>query len=228
MKTFFTFLLCLLAVVGESASVLWNEGVFLEGEVSSDRGTWWLRYEWVDEARNVDIYNSICFLIDPATVTFKRKLYGYAADVARECRIISADEGDVVDQNAVSDNSKLVWVNSAEGLIEDLAEFEYRSAQKWTLFLGFESIPICTSGEWYEYYENGFRVYGWIELFVDNYTLSLGRSCIDLSGRPVVVGVRSAEPVPEPATGLLAFLGAAMLFRRGIRRQPHETQQGDY
>ena len=214
MKTISAFLLCFLSIAGEAASVLWNEGVFLVGEVSSNSSTWWLRYEWVDETLDVDIYNNIGFRIDSSSATFRRKLYGYAADVARECRIISADEGDVIDRDSVSDNTRLVWVNSAEGVVENLAEFEYLAARKWTLFLGFESVPDATSGEWYKYYENGFRVYGWIELFVDNYTLSLGRSCIDLTGRPVVVGVRSAEPVPEPATGALALLGAALLFRR--------------
>ncbi len=93
----------------------------------------------------------------------------------------------------------------------------YLATSRWTLYLGIEaSIGDSLSG--YDSdgnaYSNDPKIYGWVELFVDNYTVTLGNTCLDLSGRPVVVGVRSAEPVPEPATGALAFLGAMLLFRR--------------
>ena len=48
----------------------------------------------------------------------------------------------------------------------------------------------------------------------------LGNTCIDLTGRPVIVGVRPEEPIPEPASGALALLGATLLFRRR-RNFPH-------
>ena len=58
-------------------------------------------------------------------------------------------------------------------------------------------------------------VFGWIEMFADENRLILGNTAIDLSGGPLVVG-----QIPEPGTGFLFMLGAAVFLKR-MRRPNH-------
>ena len=52
-------------------------------------------------------------------------------------------------------------------------------------------------------------VYGWVEFKVDYLDVSMVRSAINLSGKPL-----SAGQVPEPTSTTLGLLGIGMLIRR--------------
>ncbi len=59
-------------------------------------------------------------------------------------------------------------------------------------------------------------IYGWVELLPGGNALTLGRTALDVSGAPLVVG-----QVPEPSSCALAALGVAALLRR---RHGHRLQ----
>ncbi len=52
-------------------------------------------------------------------------------------------------------------------------------------------------------------IYGWVEFKVDLLDVSMIRSAIDLSGKPL-----SAGQVPEPSAAILGLIGIGMLIRR--------------
>ena len=139
-----------------------------------------------------------------------RKLQAESADIWNPVRVITAMVGDVIDHDSSADDTRLFVTNDYGYDRGKFPSFEYDALTPWSLYLGFESKYTDFSGN----SETLKTIYSWVELRIDNNSVSLGDSCIDLTGRPVVVGVRSAEPIPEPASGALALLGAALLFRR--------------
>ena len=205
-------LFCLFLVTNcRSASVLWNEGLSISGEVNSSEntGSWFVLLQH-DTPYGL-MWNDFTIVVEQYGIPIRRRLYGDEIDLGREAWFIVAEDGDEINAETTKDASRLFITNSGTLKFEDSVKPEYLFNKPWTLYLGFESAIYSE----YEPYER--KVYGWMELFVENYTITLGNSCIDLTGRPVVVGVRSAEPIPEPASGALALLGAALLFRRRAR-----------
>ncbi len=132
-----------------------------------------------------------------------RAISGVGGDAGAERWFIAAEVGDEVNAETSRDESKLFYTNA-----KPRVKPEYTVGSPGTLYLGFSLEKMYSLPQ---------EVYGWVELIVDGDELRLGNTCLDLSGRPVIVGVRSAEPIPEPATGALALCGAALLFRRRRR-----------
>jgi hypothetical protein len=132
----------------------------------------------------------------------RRSLFGVLCDVANAWWVVVSEVGDEVNSETSKNPSRLFYTNT--GFHYDFVRLEYTNDNPWSLFLGLALERDVTPNE----------VYGWVELIVNNDEIRLGDTCLDLTGRPVVVGVRSAEPIPEPATGTLAFVGATLLFRR--------------
>ncbi len=191
--------------------VLWNSDVLLNGRVYENASHWVLYmgysvpddYWGAEDLPNGGTFgNSFHLDVEEASSDGLRKLMADMPDCGREFTVVSANSGDVIDAESVSDKSRLFVTNM--GSVSDWLPIEYRGDNPVSIYLGIEA----------EIWGWGYSAYGWIELIADNYELRLGNTCLDLSGRPVVVGVRSAEPVPEPASGALALLGAALLFRR--------------
>ena len=200
------------ALVAQSASVLWNEGItFWRGTTPYDgRVGFQIIYNCSDPIHDIGIYNELGMTIDLVGST-ERRLAGYDVDLGQLVRVITADVGDEINHEFAADDSRLLLSN--EGYpYGSLAEIVYNGNSPLTLYFGIETVPLTASLTSENL--NVPRVYGWVELFIDDYIVSLGNTCFDLTGRPVVVGVRSAEPVPEPTTGALALLGTALLFRR--------------
>ena len=198
------------AFASHGASVLWREGFQLfEGPVEENQKGWWLRLSFWDQH---EIYFDLLMEIEKVGNGVRRRLVGSNLDVGRESWFIVAGVGDEINAETSKDESSLFltnvdWSGNAK------PEY-YATGGPWTLYLGFETTD---SGVWTEsggWITPEHKVYGWVALTVDNYTMTLGDTCLDLTGRPVVVGVRSAESIPEPATGTLAFVGVALLFRR--------------
>ncbi len=208
------------ALSAHAAVVLWNEGFAFFASASPDPeyGLVYggIDYRWGD---NLEVYNSLDWYIELVDGS-ERRMAQYSVDVGREVRLITAEVGDEVNHEAASDKSRVFLTNSGDISNSDLACIRFNGDNPVTLYFGIETEPwgMVVS----EAPGNGVnRIYGWFELFVDNYTMTLGNTCLDLTGRPVVVGVRPEEPIPEPATGAMALLGAVLLFRR--RRRPHRV-----
>lgn len=200
-------------------TVLWNSGVSLRNFSYGGKVDWMLQIEASNDSGW--IYSDIIMSIDQGSSFQFRVLSSVTQDLVAGSRWIVTEEGNRVDAQTTADKAKLFSSNYDEGDSQGFVTVTYRRSKVETIYLGVNLSIQSNVDEDYDYIANDWkrRSYGWIELFADNYTLTLGRSCIDFSGRPVVVGVRSAEPVPEPATGALALLGAALLFRRRIRQQ---------
>ncbi len=215
MKKYCCMFLLFLVLSAESSSVLWREGFQLTGGVQEygETAFFWLGLDLLGEPYNVSVYNLFGFLIEKGNVDSERKLSGSGADVGRAFVMVHAQLGEEISSEITHDGSRLFLKNSETSPEDTYKTFSYSSQVPWTLYLGFETTQW---GNWGDD-EPDRKLFGWVELFVDDYTLSLGDTCLDLSGRPVVVGVRSAEPIPEPATGALALVGAALLFRRPRR-----------
>lgn len=214
MKRFVLLFFLSAAFVSHGASVLWKEGFQLfEGPVGENQKGWWLRLSFWDQH---EIYFDLLMEIETTGNGGGRKLFGSNLDLGRESWFVVADTGDEINAETSKDESRLFLTNKTWGRN---AMPEYNATDgPWTLYLGFETTD---SGVWTE--SDGWitpehKIYGWVALTIDNYTMTLGDTCLDLSGRPVIVGVRSAEPIPEPTTGALALAGAALLFRRRPRR----------
>ena len=200
------------------STVLWNSGISLRNISYGGKDDWMLQIEASND--NDWIYSDILMSIEQGASFSSRVLSSVTQDLGASAHWIVANAGDVVDAQTTADKAKL-FSSNYEGDSQEFMTVSYRRSEVETIYFGVDlSIQGTVDGD-YDYIAGDWkrRAYGWIELFADNYTLTLGRSCIDFSGRPVVVGVRSAEPVPEPATGALALLGAALLFRRRIRQQ---------
>ena len=200
-----------------SSSVLWNTEFNLSQEITSggsNRNIWWLTIDLLEKEENV--YMDFAMEIEKSGYASKRTLSGVNGDVARAWWIVVAEVDDEINSETGKDSSKLFFTNTNPSA--DIVKREYTVRSPWTMYLG---ITITHWGNWnsiLEEYIPPHEVYGWVELIVDGDALRLGDTCLDLSGRPVVVGVRSAEPIPEPASGALALFGAALLFRRRSRR----------
>lgn len=206
MKRVITIFLLFCTLSAQASAVLWNdEGFSLGGGVDQEeeKGYWYIT---LDLLMQEDVYNDFNIIIEKNGNEPLRLLYSNCIDVAREAWFIVAEEGDEINAETTKDPSRVFLTNSGALRFEDRIKPEYNGNEPWTMYLGFETR--------HGYLVDPYPIYGWIELFVDNYTISLGNTCLDLTGRPVVVGVRSAEPVPEPASGALALLGATLLFRR--------------
>ena len=204
------FLFCTLSA--QAAAVLWNEGFDFRATSSPDPeyGLVYagMVYRWGD---NDEIYNSFGWEIELVGDS-ERRMAADEVDVGRGIRVITAEVGDVINHEASQDMSRVFVTNYGDGSLNDLVRIRYNGDNPVTLYFGIEAAvwgetPYAPA-DW------DHRVYGWFELFVDNYTMTLGNTCLDLSGRPVIVGVRPEEPIPEPASGALALLGATLLFRR--------------
>jgi hypothetical protein len=213
MKSIFTLAILSWALVSQSASVLWNEGITFWAGTTPDDGQvrFGIIYNWSDPIHDIGIYNDITMSIDLVGST-ERRLARNEIDVGQLVRVITAEVGDEINHETAADDSRLIQTNEGGHPVGSWVEIVYDGNNPLTLYFGIETVPLDAdlSGE----NLNVPRVYGWVEFFVNDYIVTLGNTCFDLTGRPVVVGVRSAEPVPEPATGALAFLGATLLFRR--------------
>ena len=222
MKSIITLAILSWAFVAQSASVLWNEKInsWYAVDETAHSGGFSIEYSFLHDEDFYDIYNTMGFEVHDGITSSWREISGTDCDLARAFRVILAEPGDEINHETASDPSRIVQSNYYQDRKRGLETIRYLATSKWTLYLGIEaSIGDSLSG--YDSdgnaYSNDPKIYGWVEFFVDNYTVTLGNTCLDLSGRPVVVGVRSAEPVPEPATGALALLGAGLLFRRRRR-----------
>ena len=205
----------LFSISGQAVSVLWNEGVSLHEGSSAN---WWITLSLREAPYYLEVHNDASFLVEETEREWIRSLRGNMIDLASGAIFITAEVGDLVSSQTVRDESKILVTNYGYNPDQG-ARVTYNANQKQTLYIGFEATILFTGNHPFDpvtgtIVDDDKRIYGWIELFADDMTLTLGNTCLDLSGRPVVVGVRSAEPVPEPATGALALLGAALLFRR--------------
>ena len=196
----------------QSGAVLWNEGFDFRATSSPDPESGLvyagMLYNWGDDD---EIYNILGWEIELVGDS-ERQMAADEVDVGRGIRIVTAEVGDEINHEAAEDMSRVFLTNYGEGSLSDLVRIRYNGDNPVTLYFGIEADVWGTTP--YAPADWNNKVYGWFELFVDNYVMSLGNTCLDLSGRPVIVGVRPEEPIPEPASGALALVGAALLFRR--------------
>ena len=184
-----------------SASVLWNVGVRFNWNDCIDEN--WGGGGTLLDLLYMDIYSDISFGIKQTGSANGRRIISGVIDLGREAWYVVAEFGDTIDAETTKDPSRVFITNTGVVDYEDGVKPEYLASEPWTFYLGFETTQYGVQ-----------KIYGWMEFYVDNYTVTLGNTCIDLSGRPVVVGVRPEELIPEPASGALALLGATLLFRR--------------
>ena len=197
----------------DAASFYWNTEFRLTGSLENESSSWQLQFGYEP---NEDTWglkymegggvlgNCIIFSVEKSTLG-KRKLSVETMDIWRGATLLTATMGDVISSSAVSDSSRVMirnwdWTQNAS--------ITYKGKEVTSIYLGLEAEV-----EGWNHF-----IYGWIELIADDYTLTLGNTFVDLSGNPVTVG-KGPPAVPEPATGALALLGAALLFRRRIRQQ---------
>lgn len=212
-KFLFTFplIVCLLwifSATSHAASFYWNTEFRLTGSLENESSSWQLQFGYEP---NEDTWglkyiegggvlgNCIIFSVEKSSLG-KRKLSVETMDIWRGATLLTATMGDVISSSAVSDSSRVMirnwdWTQNAS--------ITYNGKEVTSIYLGLEAEV-----EGWNHF-----IYGWIELIADDYTLTLGNTFVDLSGNPVTVG-KGPSAVPEPATGALAFLGAALLFRR--------------
>ncbi len=230
MKRILAVVFCLsLLHSGNATSVLWNEKIDFgsSSDESNHTGSFTILYDFLYDDAPMDIYNVMTFEIHDGNSSKWREIAAFNCDLARVFRVIRAEPGDVINHETASDASRIVHSNYPQDW-EDLKTIRYLASRNWTLYLGIEASIGDALAEYDSngiLYSNDPKIYGWVELFVSDYTVTLGNTCLDLSGRPVVVGVRSAEPVPEPASSALALLGMALLFRRRPSRLRQTLRQ---
>ena len=197
-----------------AASVLFGSGVSLTGSASpsENRGRWYLSLSFLDHGSGVWI------AIDK-NGSSGRILHQDGITLGSGVKFVFADNGELISEASVAESDRVLSSNYDD----DFSIYSFSQLTPWTLYLGVEAWTYGPdSGNIQPDIQRNF---GWVELTVRNYTLTLERSCLDLTGRPVVVGVRSVEPVPEPATHVLALLGTLLLFPR--RRRMDNSKQGN-
>ena len=108
------------------------------------------------------------------------------------------------------------WTGSDESLhTVGTSDYEIRVSGIDTVYLGFATINDYDpkAGDLTSGTTLYTKYYGWVELTVTPTAVTLGNSAIRLDGRPIIVGSTDTPLIPEPATGILAVLGAVLLFR---------------
>lgn len=206
-------LLLLLLAIGTSvpaASFLWNQD-FVLGEGSEMDGVWSYTLIMYHTHLDTDLYG------DPVEIRVEKDaegrvwvLSGWPVILLSGETLIVASPGDVVSSETIADESRIFFSGTLP-TERFSATVKYEFGKTESLYFGFSTKKAWAEEPVY---------YGWVELIANDSFLTLGNTYVDLNGRPVVVGARPEEPIPEPASGALALLGAALLFRRR-RNFPH-------
>ena len=206
-------LFSLLLTIGQSvsaASFLWNQDFVLDEGRQMD-GFWSYALVMYHTHLDTDLYG------DPVEIRVEKDaegrtwvLSGWPVILLSGETLIVASPGDVISSKTISDTSKIFFSGTLSSE-RFPATVRYEWEKQQSLYFGFSTkVPGSETPVYY----------GWIEIIANDSLLTLGDTCVDLDGNPVVVGIRPSEPIPEPATGALALLGATMLFRRR-RNFPH-------
>lgn len=202
-----------------AASVIWGAGLALsDAAVSDDTACYRLVLDLLWVSPPIDVYNFVDLTVKTGDSEDGKKLVGTTTDITRAICYVTATIGDVISKETTREDSRILVAND-ERHAHGNAHIDYPDNKSTVFYLGFEA-EVGDSGEWpfdpitHTFVDDNLRIYGWVQLCANGTELTLGDTCIDLSGRPVTVGTRPAEPVPEPASGALALLGAALFLRR--------------
>ena len=76
-------------------------------------------------------------------------------------------------------------------------------------YLGFATAAEYT-GSWAD--PSKYVYYGWAQFTYSKGTITLVNSALNTEGGGIYAGTGITTPVPEPATGILSFLGMVLLL----------------
>ena len=211
------FVFASLSALAAGSTVLWNQGFTLSGSPGDYRLHWDPdRYFDGNDASLEGLRSGMYPEIGLETARRGRNTTVSAAELANAgfgFQWVELHEGDEVSESTTRHLDSYFlkgWIDWNEGdPTDDIGRSDYDITAPTDgsapIYLGFASDYLAPG-------TTGLPlpvIYGWVELVPVGNVLTLGRTALDVSGAPLVVG-----QVPEPAAGALAALGAVALLRR--------------
>ena len=111
------------------------------------------------------------------------------------------------------------WIDDSQGTAEwTMDRIEVPQTGPFDFYLAFatDALLVPGAGQWDPSQSGGPCCYGWVELRYSNGQLFVLDSALNTTPEQGIV-VGSYVPVPEPASGAMALLGAVLLLRRRRR-----------
>ena len=175
-----------------------------------------------EEKHDLDyvLYPLIAFTTSRLGITTTLNANGERMMAAYGDNWIQTQQGAVVGpENTTGDVSCFLhgwvsWVSDETLSLLGTSDYDISVRGSDTIYLGFATMSDLNNVSYETGTKDWMKYYGWVSLQVSPTSVTLGNSAIRLDGRPIIVGSADTPLIPEPATGSLALLGAALLLRR--------------
>ena len=219
MKPIVSFVLAVFCVYSSAAPVEWG---IIEGGGSTTDGVWVGQYLPKD-VTPYEILQGLYVYPNINLTAAKNGKMGVIITADPEMIVtaygdnwVQVEEGGLVDASTTRNQDHYFF----HGWLDDGADETYTPRaddpitaaynSTFDFYLGFATAAEY-AGSWNDPWK--YVYYGWAQFTYSNGTITLVDSALNTEGGGIYAGTGITTPVPEPATGLLSFLGILLLLR---------------